>query len=231
MPGGPTAFTETAGLLREQLREAALDHQAFETPLRPCQLATCRATCCHDGAVLSREEANTIDSLIERHFEHFSRASLTESDHPIVKRGRSCKTGTTPAASDQCAADYPAHFPRTRCIFLDHQHKCTLQLLSTSLGHHPWFYKPLSCWMHPILLRPPSSPHQRPVLTILRPAEDQNRFASCTPCGRPDPGGAPARQTLRSELIALSTIAGRDFVAELEAPPSSEDPACPARTD
>ncbi len=213
-----TAYRATAESLRRQLREAVLDHDAFEAPLRACELAQCRATCCHDGAVLSGEEAKTIHDLLSRHPASFADAAASQTGRPIVERGGSLKTAVRRAAATECADDFPAHFPRTRCVFLDSGHKCTLQLLSLSLGQHPWFYKPLSCWMHPVLLRPGSEPPDRPLLTVLSPAGDKAKFASCTHCGRPDPQGSPARQGLHPELGALSDIAGRDFVAELEAP-------------
>ena len=81
---------------------------------------------------------------------------------------------------------------------------------------HPWFYKPVSCWMHPLLLKVDGG---RPYLTLLSKADDGKRFASETPCGRVEEDGLPARQVLRSELEMLREISGRDFYRELNAPP------------
>ena len=55
-----SAYPETIKALARQLREAAVDHEAFEMPLPLCQLSECRATCCHDGVMLSKEEADFI---------------------------------------------------------------------------------------------------------------------------------------------------------------------------
>ena len=59
----PTVFTETAAELSQQLKEAAVDHAAFEQMLPICELSKCRATCCHDGVILSSEEADIMSFL------------------------------------------------------------------------------------------------------------------------------------------------------------------------
>jgi hypothetical protein len=127
------------------------------------------------------------------------------------------KTATRPAAPEELAADFPPHFARTRCVFLDDAHRCVLQRLSVRENRPPWFWKPVSCWMHPLVLRPPGAGRPSPVLTVPSPADDPERFASCTHCGRPEPAGAPAREVLDEELRMLHALAGRDFVRELAA--------------
>lgn len=212
----PTSFQDAALVLRQQLREAILDHAAFELPLRLCELNQCRATCCHDGAVLSEDEAKIIAEEVAAHPQSFP--PIKDSRPFLTNREGSLKTNTRPATSAELARDFPSHFSPTRCLFLDDEHKCTLQRHSLSCGQHPWYYKPLACWMHPILLRAPSSSQDRPCLTLLRPEEDEVRFASCTPCGRLDERGQPASVTLEAELNALSLIADRNFLSELNAP-------------
>jgi len=121
------------------------------------------------------------------------------------------RTATRPAETSELADDFPAHFPRTRCVFLDAEHRCVLQRLASDLGRHPWFWKPISCWMHPLLLR-----HgKRPVLTLPHPADDPEAFTTCTHCGRSDPRGTRAAEVLREELAMLGRISGRDLVREL----------------
>lgn len=209
-----TAFLDAAHILRQQLREAQVDHEAFEQPLRLCQLNQCRATCCHDGAVLSEDEAAMINEQVATNPQLFPVAKELPF---IARREGTLKTSTQPARTNELAYAFPSHFPQTRCVFLDEEHKCTLQLHSMTSGQHPWFYKPLACWMHPILLSSPAS-NERPCLTVLGPDEDEARFASCTPCGRIEESGPPAKITLEAELKALSQIADRDFLAELNAP-------------
>lgn len=196
-----TAFPETALALAQSLAEAAVDHGAFETPLAVCQLNKCRATCCHDGVILSDEEAGILAQK--------GRGIVELSD------GR-FKTATVSADSSELAEDFPAHFPKTRCVFLDEEHRCQWQLKAVSEGKHPWYYKPTSCWLHPLLLK---RENDRPLLTILTRDRDQAQFASFTPCGKAAEDAAPAREALGMELKMLGEISGRDFYRELNAPP------------
>jgi hypothetical protein len=83
-------------------------------------------------------------------------------------------------------------------------------------GRHPWFYKPTSCWMHPLILR---SEGGRPVLTLLTREQDEAAFATFTPCGKSEKTASPARESLKMELEMLGAISGRDFYGELNAPP------------
>lgn len=202
MSGAPTIFEETAGDLGRQLREAAVDHEAFERGLSVCDLQSCRATCCHDGAILSEEEAEILSRMDDR------------SGVVTLDDGR-VKTKTEEAAEADMAGGFPDHFSKTRCVYLDDQHRCHWQLKAMEEGRHPWFYKPTSCWMHPILL---ARREGRPLLTILSREEDKAGFASHTHCGRVDECSRPAREGLSMELEMLELLSGRNFVAELNAP-------------
>jgi hypothetical protein len=201
--------------LRRQLREAALDDEAFQMPLRVCDLSECRATCCHDGVFVDAEQAREIEAVVEE----WRQAGRWSGDWK-ESRGKRVKTATARVAADALAADFPAHFPPTRCVFLDERHRCRLQTHAVDVGRSPWWWKPVSCWMHPLLLR---AERGRPLLTLARPGRDPAAgpdypgFGSCTPCGRSCAGQPPAWQTLRPELELLGTIAGRDLLAELQA--------------
>lgn len=197
-----TAYKESAQLLRNQLREAALDHEAFESGLAVCELDQCRATCCHDGVILSKEEAQILSEMDDRD-------GIFE-----IEPGR-FKTRTVEVEASQLPDDFPSHFPKTRCVYLDAQHRCYWQLKALEERKHPWFYKPFSCWMHPVLI---TRSEGRPRLTILPRAKDSGRFASYTPCGQTRSCAAPARLALKSELEMLGELAQRDFLGELNAP-------------
>ncbi|MBT8037394.1 MAG: hypothetical protein KJO21_07605 [Verrucomicrobiae bacterium] len=220
-----TAYRETAGILSEQLREAVLDHDAFDRPIKACELARCRATCCHDGVYLSAEEAVGVRSLLEKHGEALKQYGLLLPDESIVevRGGRSLKTATREARSGELADDYPAHFPPTRCVFLDREGRCGIQRLSMDQGREAWFDKPLTCWIHPIVIRSASRERARPLVTLVSPDNDPQRalgypgFASCTHCGRPDADGKKARQVLAAELEMLGLLSGRDLLGELNA--------------
>ena len=220
-----TAYQETAELLGRQVREALVDHPAFAAKVRACELERCRATCCHDGVYLSTEEADGVRKLLAENREKFLSYGLTLPDDAIlsVRGGRSLKTATRLADEGELATDYPAHFPKTRCVFLDREGRCGIQRLSMELGRSPWFDKPLTCWIHPIVILPETRERPRPVITLVSPENDPQKsadypgFASCTHCGRPDNDGEPASGVLAAELEMLSKVSGRSLLSELNA--------------
>lgn len=217
--GNPTAYPGIERELARQLREAALDHEAFAKPLKVCELSVCRATCCHDGAWLSPEEAAGIRQVVADHPDRLRGYGWTHKESIRSEAGRQ-RTLTVEAAPAELAEAFPVHFPRTRCVFLDAEHRCVLQRLAMDGDRHPWFWKPVSCWMHPLLLRPRER-GGRPVLTLAKPGDDPSAgagypgFGSCTPCGMPVEGSPPAWATLRAELELLGAISGRDLLGEL----------------
>ncbi|MES2995549.1 MAG: hypothetical protein V4733_01940 [Verrucomicrobiota bacterium] len=167
MPAFPMLQQELAA----QLREARLDHAAFGMQLKICRLADCRAACCHDGVFLDAEEREVIGNLV------VSRAETLETygwhAEEIFENGSGrWKSVTLP--DHGVNADFPAHFSKTRCVFLDAEHRCVLQRLAADEGKHPWFWKPISCWMHPLLLKP-GTRGGRPLLTLATPENDTAR--------------------------------------------------------
>lgn len=218
------AFDEMARALGDEVRAAALDHAALARPMRVCELGNCRATCCHDGVFLDPSERRVIEGVVAGQREALARFGWRNDDFLEVQGGR-WKTRTREAGAGELAEDFPAHFPRTRCVFLDAQHRCVLQRLAIDEGRHPWFWKPVSCWMHPLLLR--RRDDGRALLTLAQPGADPAAregypgFGSCTPCGMEVAGGEPAWQVLRGELELLGELAGRDLVGELAGDSSS----------
>jgi hypothetical protein len=220
-----TAYQKTAGYLAAQLREAMLDHSAFEQKIRPCELERCRATCCYDGVYLAEEEAQGIGRILATHRSTLLGYGLTLPDEPIISThaGRTLKTATRDAEPGELADDFPSHFPKTRCVFLDRQGRCGIQRLSMDQGREPWFDKPLTCWIHPIVILPVSRDRARPLVTLVTPENDPQQsdgypgFASCTHCGRPDDSGIPARDALAAELKMLGSVSGRNLLGELNA--------------
>lgn len=213
-----TAFPRLEIELGRQVREAKLDHEVFQLPLKVCDLTRCRATCCHDGVYLSEEEDQTIGRLIEEKSTTLQSDGWSSTSWKEVRDGRT-KTRTLPATDAELANNFPSHFPRTRCVFLDAEHRCVIQRLAMNEGRHPWWWKPISCWLHPLLLR--RQPDGRPFLTLAQPARDPAvrpgypGFGSFTPCGVSPASGPPAWQTLRGELELLGQLGGRDLVGEL----------------
>ncbi|WP_018969986.1 DUF3109 family protein [Rubritalea marina] len=221
-----TRYPETAKGLAEQLRHALLDHEAFEMKLRPCTLERCKATCCYDGVYLSAEEADGLRVLVSEQRERLQAYGLDLPDEAVVmaRGGRAQKTATREAKPGELAEDYPEHFPKTRCVFLDSIGRCGIQRMNMEDAVHPWLDKPLTCWIHPIAIQSPKRGGSRSLITMVPPDKDPQKeagypgFASCTHCGRPEAGGQPAHLVLEEELKMLGELAGRDFLAELRAP-------------
>lgn len=224
-----TLFPETASDIGVQIRECQVDHDAFTQTLKPCTLERCKATCCYDGVYLSQEEAEMLEILIDLEAASFQKFGLHDGDgQPLRKESiiesspkGSKKTATRPAKEGELAKDYPQHFPKTRCVFLDSEGRCGLQMLAMEKGEAPWFYKPITCWVHPIALRPPTHRESRAVLTLYKKENDPQQdtgypgFASCTHCGRNEANGTPAVEVLQEELKMLSTVSGRNLTKEL----------------
>ena len=216
-------FSTTHSWLGSRLSTAQLDHSAFDTKLRPCDLSQCRATCCHDGVQLSREDAELLESAKSRYSTQLQSYGIETKGKVTEKSSRKSgwKTKALQTTKEFLADDFPAHFPTTRCVFLDSRHRCGLQRLALELGKHPWHFKPHTCWIHPLLLQKRGSHYS---LTLVSEQNDPQQskgypgYASCTHCGREDQGGIPAQQALQQELLALGELAQRDFIAELNAP-------------
>ncbi len=168
--------------------------------LFPCDLSACEGMCCHDGAYLDDDEVRALRRLA------FTRRDAFPGlpDRFLAPgEGGATKTATRPHTYRQ--PGFPAHFPRTRCVFALPDARCALQTLAEADGLHPWAYKPRACWMHPLResatgpLPPPADP-----------AADWDRapgypgYVTFTRCGADDPAGAPWEVALSAELAALT---------------------------
>ncbi len=172
--------------------------------LTPCDLAACEGMCCHDGVYLSAEEERALRRLVFKR-----RAELPELPDRFVVPGAggAPKTAVRPHAYRQ--PGFPAHFPRTRCVFALPDARCALQALAVADGAHPWAYKPRACWMHPLResatdpLPPPADP-----------AADWDRadgypgYVCFTRCGAHRPDGQPWEDALAGELARWRTERG-----------------------
>ncbi len=214
-----TAYPELERELGRQIREAAVDYESFSQRLKLCEFGSCRATCCHDGVYLTDEEQQVIGEVIQTGKARLEKYGWT-GEAWLTNEGGRAKSITL--ENEDPGARFPAHFPQTRCVFLDAGHRCVLQRLAMDEGRHPWFWKPISCWMHPLVLKP-GERGGRPLLMLPEPGNDPSAkrdypgFSSCTPCGMNVADGKPATEVLREELGLLGKIACRDLVAELEA--------------
>ncbi len=217
-----TAYASDEEMLHARLAHGTVDVQSFRRPLSRCEISTCRGMCCYDGVYVSRESAAVIQRLADEHVDFFAGLGIDLPAHVIVegewqwKKG-GLKTAVKPRVFSKSVEGYPAHFEDTACVFLAADGRCSLQLLSLHLGRHPWYYKPVKCWMHPITLEGEGKSrlvlHSRETDPYRLPGYDG--FVSVIFCGRTRPEGMPASTVLSEELSLLSRIVGRDLQAEL----------------
>lgn len=218
------AYPKTYESFAELLRGIEIDFRSLLRPLRRCDLSECRGTCCHDGVYLEPEESEGIRKLAGENRVEFEQMGLELPASPIVygkwREYSGPKTATRPAPMRQMAVDYPKHFPETNCVFLLGDARCGLQVLAEKQGLAPWYYKPITCWMHPLSID--STDGGRSRLTLHDETNDPqvysdyNGFTCRTHCGRTCEDGEPAYLVLKEELEMLGRIGGRDIVEEIE---------------
>lgn len=205
-----TAFTATERMLRARFGDAPLDPASFRRLLHPCSLDRCGGTCCSAGASLNGEEALVIRQLARRHPDFFAVLVPDLPQPPVVRDGGTERTATRPRPFRADVPDFPAHFEETACAFLLGDGRCALQCLAEVEGRHPWSYKPLACWLHPISLSPDGI-----ALPDERTDPHPGGFATQTHCGRTESCGSPAHGVLAAELEYLGGLLGRDLRAEI----------------
>jgi len=189
--------------------------------LKTCDIGACEAMCCHDGVYLDAGEEARLRRLVEGSSElrqHLPTEYVVEGWWNGRYFGR--KTATRPFTYR--STGYPAHFPRTRCVFADDLGLCALQKLAVRRGHHPWHYKPFTCWMFPL-----SEENGAAVPPSADPRDDPYRvpgyagYVSVVPCGRHDPAGRPWRETLAQELAHFERVKALPDFGSL---PTDEEP-------
>lgn len=210
-------YGETAAYVGNLVRGAIFDYEAFEMLLMPCELSRCRATCCYDGVYLGHDEERVVRGLAEELRKRDYGLDLPDEVVVSAREGRAMKTAVRDAREEELAEDFPPHFEKTRCVFLDGQGRCGLQRMAMEDGLGPWDLKPLTCWIHPIVLLPPDAARSESLITLEKAGRDTQAaegypgYGSCTHCGREDGEGMPAREVLAEEIAALGALGGRRF--------------------
>lgn len=210
--------------LSEAVRRMRIDIVALSRPLRRCDLAACRGTCCHDGAYLEESEEKRLRELVPEAAKEWEAMRLNVPEEFIIDsswRGAPPmpKTAIRSDPSRRKTPDYPSHFPTTSCIFLLPDARCALQVLAMQRKLPAWSYKPLACWMHPLVIE--ETADRISTLTLHDESSDPQRFpdydgfVSRTPCGQSCAAGEPAWQVLREELTFLGNFGDRDLYAEI----------------
>ncbi len=224
--GGLTAYPEDEAMLRRRLAAAVVDVGSVSRRLKRCEITLCQGMCCYDGVYVSEASARAVEEIARRHADFLAGLGLrlpgrviVEGDWPWRRGG--LKTAVQPRPFSRKVPGFPAHFRDTACVFLAPDGRCALQVLSAHLGRHPWYYKPIKCWMHPITIQ--GEDEARLVLPSYEtdpfrfPGYDG--FVSQIFCGKTCLRGEPAAAVLREELRFLSQIVGRDLVNETQVRP------------
>lgn len=200
---------------RATLGTAPLDHASFHRPLSRCDLAECRGACCTDGAPLDAEEARVLGELAVREAAAFVRMGLRPDRMvALTELGGVGHTGVRTRQEDERPVDRSLGLPPTTCAAMLSDGRCAFQALSVEQGRHPWYWKPMVCWLHPIVAAPEG-------IRLLSAGVSRDRawregtFASVTPCSLAGAHAAPAARTLAPELDVLGAMIGRDLRAEL----------------
>ena len=163
--------------------------------------------CCYDGVYVDRNAAEILQRISQTHAADFHEIGVTLPGAVITEGvwrddSSGLKTATKPTDFRGKVSGFPDHFDDTSCVFRADDGRCSLQTLGAKTGRHPWFYKPLVCWLHPINVSPEritiydenTDPYRYP---------DYDGFASRTFCGRTAALGRPAYEVLRAELELL----------------------------
>lgn len=219
-----TAYPKTEESLQHTLMNAIIDIGSFQQQLSPCSLSKCHGMCCYDGVYVGQETAEIIQKISQENLIFFKSIGL-DLPKVVIVQGEwkglisGQKTATKKRDLSSTVQNYPTHFEDTACVFLTDDGRCGLQVFAESVGLDPWYYKPFTCWMHPISL----STNEDNIGNILVHNDnddpfklsDYDGFVTKTLCGKIVEDGQPAYVVLHSELTFLSRIVGRNFLKEI----------------
>ncbi|MEQ8819842.1 MAG: hypothetical protein RLY93_06325 [Sumerlaeia bacterium] len=212
---------ETKSYFVRRLKRCKIDIESFATPLSVCTMEGCQGMCCYDGVCLDEDEERYIAAVVRAHPKHFEEVGVTPEnafEDALFLDVETRKTATKPCTYKK-RVGFPEHFEKASCVFRHKDGRCSLQGLAMEHGEHPWAYKPMSCWLHPISLERDG----RTIIWLPRIETDHLReegypgYAPYTHCGRECAGGVPAYKALKDELKTLGAIVGRDVYGEIKA--------------
>ncbi len=192
------------------------DLPSFTRKLARCELSRCRGMCCYDGAYVDEDTGRVLEELAVDRAADFRDMGLDLPERVLEKdRWRPSglvtdyRTALKPFPFAAIVDGYPAHFRQTACVFHLEDGRCGLQVLAEQDGRHPWFYKPMPCWLHPIAVSETG-------VTVHDEETDPYRFpwydgyVTRTFCGRTCAEGSAAGEVLSEELALLRRILARD---------------------
>lgn len=202
--------------LSETYAHAALDIPAFKRRYKRCNLDECQGICCYGGVAPEQAEIPVIKKTVKDHRDFFRKLGLDITDMPFTHTAdNQVRTDITPFTY----RSPPPHFEHSSCALRDAQGRCSLQLLSASLGHDAWWFKPLTCWLFPISF---SNAEDIPLITIHTTTTDPVKsdhypgYTAFTSCGSEHDDGQEGYIVFQEELKALSLWLKRDLLGEIK---------------
>jgi len=212
-----TVFRSSEIAVRAQYGDARLNAEEFQRKINRCSLANCKGTCCYGGVRVDDDTAGVLQQLSVDRAPAFREMGLNLPSSVVARTEWQGVPGNITALKPfpfrSSVPKFPTDFDETACTFLMHDGRCGLQLLADLDGKHPWYYKPLSCWLFPIKL-------WKSEIRLFDKETDPfrflgyNGFVSQTFCGRTSECGLPAVQALEPELTFLGHILNRDLMKE-----------------
>lgn len=212
--------------LHRRYFKAPLDAAAFFRPYKWCDLKDCQGLCCSGGVYPEMDvEVRMLQKLADDKRDYFLSQGI-DLPKEVMEPGydeaaKREEMGTKTRPFHYPPGLLPPHFPSTACVFRADNGACGLQLLSLAEGQHPWWYKPMPCWLFPIVLERQG----KPIITIHTRDNDDTRtadypgFTESTQCGAQchGAGGRPAWQAFAQEIEMLSELIGRNLQKEIAA--------------
>ncbi len=202
-----SAFPEALDMLRRRLPGATVDDASLGATLHRCDLTDCRGACCVDGAYLEADEPQVLLSTAQRYHEDLTALGLDLGSSVVVpgagRRGRpgALKTAVVPTGASAPGRD-------RACVFRLRDGRCGLQMLSTQRGYHPWHFKPVACWMHPLDIYDEDGSTVVALFRGAAPPAGSPASVGTAPCSQKDPSGPPAHEVLDHELRFLFGVTG-----------------------
>lgn len=117
--------------------------------MQRCKLKNCKAACCLYGVWIDKQEA---ERIMENAAEILPYMPDDRREPAQWLDGRKDQDPFTISGQvvHSAVMDNPKHYGGTECVFLRKDHKCALQVASEAAGHHPWYFKPFYCILHPL---------------------------------------------------------------------------------
>lgn len=200
-----TAFPEMALWLRGLVSSATVDEQSLQVRMHVCQLSDCAGACCANGAFLELDEGPVIEQLVDGNLELMQSLGVSVDEALIANVSRG--SGRPPSA--RTATKSVDGGPASRmCTFWMTDGRCALQVVGTTDGRHPWYYKPVACWLHPLDVRTCDGQVTVGLFKGDVPPVGAPPSVGNAPCSMPDQVGVPAVTLLLNELAFLRGIAG-----------------------